>query len=587
MTRGDAVGLIKESLAIADLIGRYVPLKKKGQRLIARCPFHNEKTPSFNVNNEKGFYHCFGCGKGGDLIDFAMNIEGLEFVEALDLLAEIAGIELPKTRHSGPGRDVIESLRTVYAEATDYYHRQLIKSSHAMTYLEERGIKDTTSRLFKLGLAPNQWDGLFSKLKDRFEPGILNQSGLFRTGQTGKAFDLFRDRIMFPIHDAFGHVIAFGGRLFSGEEGPKYINSPESPLYTKGKHVFNLNMAKAFLKKSREVIVVEGYMDAVQVYQAGIGGVIAGLGTAFTPEQAKLLKRYADKAILNFDGDPAGFKAARAGVETFLKIDMALGIVTLPDNQDPDDFLQTNGVDVYRDLVAGARDFYSFLLEYLAEGKDLSRDPRQCSFVAQEICRTLHHASNPSIQAFYLKKLSEDLGMPTHVIDQIFSSEKPKAPRAVGGNRAEVVQRKRPEFDFSEREFLFHVIHQKNFLAGLAPEHQDKLPQILRHVFSDREWVLPFIFHEAEAEFETRLESVPEEHRSIIRKISFEEAFCKDNEQRVEELFPDLLRKMLAKLVNLNREQIKALPPHEETRKRMLIHKNFKLKQQYDLLLKT
>jgi len=651
MTEIDGAALIKENLSISELIGRYVQLKRKGHRLTACCPFHNEKSPSFHVDETKGFYHCFGCGQGGDLIKFAMEIEGLSFPEALDFLADIAGVELPKRGRSGPARELVDGLRQINAEAVQFYHNLLNKNPAAKKYLLDRGIRESTIQLFKLGFAPNQWDGLYNHIRNKFSPALMEKSGLFKLGKTGKPYDIFRDRVMFPIYDTYNHVVAFGGRLISGEDGPKYINSPETPLYTKGRHLYNLQFARAFLKKTREVVVVEGYMDAIQVYQAGVGGVIASLGTAFTPEQGKLLKRYTPKVILNFDGDKAGFKAARTSIETFLKLDMEIGVVSLPDNQDPDDFIKNQGVEAYKAQIGEATGFYEFLMEYLAEDRDLIEDPRHRSHVAQELCTSLHCITDPVVQSYYLEKLGEDLNIPKHVVEQLFSQKAPaparkptkKAPRqqappqqsqpephpedayldAISSNSShpdefpdeafsegpfsddhytddsavpeffheEIFDKAPPPrmntlaFSKIEQEFLYHVMHHQDFASRFREEHREQIHSILQHIFHDRAWILDFIyFDDHHSDFESRLKTVPENFRAMLRHINFEDAFEHDDDERMNILFPELVRQMLLKLVDINKQRLRTLPHHEHERIRKLRKQNHECMKQYHML---
>ncbi|CAM2007799.1 DNA primase [Acanthopleuribacter pedis] len=427
----DGVTLVKEALALSTVVGRYTKLERRGNRLACCCPIHGEKTPSCYVDDQKGFFHCFGCGRGGDIIKFVMEIENMDFRDALEFLADIAGVELPKRGARGPGRDVIEALRTINMAAKEYFHRLLLQNKSALAYLKDRGLTDNTIRLFKLGYAANSWDGLLHHLQGRFDEKLLRQSGLFKEGRQGKPYDLFRDRIMFPISDAYGNVIAFGGRLMEGD-GPKYINSPESPLYTKGRHLYNLDFAKPYLKREETVVVVEGYMDVIQVYQAGIGSVIACLGTAFTPQQAKLLKRYAKRILLNFDGDKAGFKAARASIETFLKEDADIGVVTLPDKLDPDDFIQREGVEAYRGQLDRANDFFNYLLSYLGGEKDVRNDPHAQSHVAREMGGTISLIQDEIVRDNYMSKLSEALGIRKSVLGKVIKAPapQPKPPPA-------------------------------------------------------------------------------------------------------------------------------------------------------------
>lgn len=587
MTDGDGVSLVKENLSITTLAGRYVKLQRKGNRLAACCPFHAEKTPSFYVDESKGLYHCFGCGKGGDLIQFAQDIENLSFAESLDFLADLAGIELPKRHGSaGPSRDLVEALRTVNREAVAFYNRQLRNAEKARHYFEGRGLRDSTVQLFKLGYASGQWDGLYSHLSERFEPQLLQQSGLFKTATSGKIFDLFRDRVIFPIQDAFGNTVAFGGRAIEGEEGPKYINSPETPLYTKGKHVYNLHFAKAFLKKEPMVIVVEGYLDAIQVYQAGVSNVVASLGTAFTAEQAKLLKRYARKVLLNFDADAAGFKAARASIETLLKHDLDIGVVTLPDKQDPDDFIRSAGVGPYREQLGRARSFYPYLVEFLNREGDPVGDPRHRSWVVQELCQTLKHIPDPVVRTDYLKRISEEFQLPEHVVEQVFhqKSERSRAGRArlvasAGGGHG-----RRPGFSKIEQEFLYLVMHHESFNQYFNEKHRAALPKILSHVFCNSDWVLELIHNDA-TDLNQRMAMFSPARQEALRAIYFSKDFDARHTERLESLFPDLLRQMLLNISEVNRLRIRQLPPEEEEKKKELMGKNARIMKQYHQLL--
>lgn len=588
MTQSDGVTLVKEHISIVEVVGRYTQLQRRGQRLAGRCPLHNEKTPSFYVDDTKGLFHCFGCQKGGDLIQFIMDVEGMEFIDALEFLADLAGVELPRYKGSGPGRDVIEGLRTIYNEAVAFYQQNLRRAKPAKDYLQQRGLKDSTVQLFKLGWAPAQWDALFLHLKDKHPAELLMQSGLFKEGKSGQPFDLFRERVIFPIYDSHARPIALGGRDIAGEGGPKYINSPETPLYTKGKHLYNLQFAKNILKKHPEVVVCEGYMDVIQVYQAGVGNVIACLGTAFTPEQAKLLKRHTDKVILNFDPDAAGFKAARASIETFLKIDMEARVVTLPDKLDPDDFIRQEGVDAYREAVTHADNFFDYLMQYLSADKDLVENPRERSLVAQEMCETLRVVRDPVVREHYLEKLSSELGLGDHILRQILAKldgDKPMAVRErdkVVARQARRVANDTSPFNRLEAEFLFYSMHVPNVSSFLPEDQRENLPRILEFLFQDRPWLLRFLG--TDGDVETRLQHVPADVRPFLRATYFSEAFDAEDTTRLEILFPDLLRQMLQNLEQKNKRRIKALPPEDEDGKRQLMLQNFQLKRQYHQL---
>ncbi len=341
------VDMIKERLDVADVVGEYVPLKRVGAHFKGLCPFHQEKTPSFIVSPQKGIWHCFGCHKGGDVFTFVQEIEGIDFAEALKMLAERAGVELRSTRLRqgyGEAKQGKQRLLELLSLAAKFYHTILMQHSagrKAKEYLQERGVKEETMREFEIGYAPMKWDSLQQFLSSKeFRVEEMIQAGVVGEGQSGKSYDRFRGRIMFPITDVQGRVVAFGGRIVpwhaTGEEG-KYINSPETSLYEKRRIVFNLSRAKAQLRHQEPCVVVEGYMDAVLLTQVGIKNVVASSGTAFTPEQIALLKRYTSTLHFSFDADSAGEGATIAATQEALAAGMRVATIVLPAGQDPAD----------------------------------------------------------------------------------------------------------------------------------------------------------------------------------------------------------------------------------------------------------
>lgn len=579
----DAVALVKEHLNIADVVARYTQIQRRGNRLTACCPLHQEKTPSFYVDGQKGLYHCFGCGSGGDMIRFIQEIENLGFLEALDFLAEIAGIDLPKNRGTGPSRDLVEQLRTINLEAVKYFQSHLPKEPKATTYLKERGLSASTIKLFRIGYADHRWEGLYEHLRTSFPHDVLMQTGLFKVGKKGTPYDLFRERIIFPISDAYGHVIAFGGRLLPGEEGPKYINSPESPLYTKGKHLYNLNFAKPFLKREPQVVVVEGYMDAIAVYQSGVGGVIASLGTAFTEAQAKLIKRYAEQVVLNFDGDPAGFKAARASIETCLKMDLEVGIVRLPEQMDPDDFLKKHSVEAYREALTRADTFLDFLVAYLGQEGAFQQDPHLRSVLVQELCTSLQHIHDPVVRNFYLEKSSEELGVPLHVIEQVMTRQAEPVQMQPKQNIPRVVQQVL-HLSHIEKKLAYLNMHQVVMEDHLDQEQKETLPKILSNVFRANSWMLEFLYSDQEQELTQRLEVVPEQHRATMMEIYFSEGFHFQETSEIRHLYFDLLKTMFERLQDQNRQRMAQLDPSQETQRHQIMRQNFRYRQELSKL---
>lgn len=322
---------------IIELIDGYVPLRKKGSSYQACCPFHSEKTPSFNVSSTKQLYHCFGCGVGGNAIHFLMAHEKIDFIDALQRLAERAGLTLPKTT-SYEEKTVSKSLYPLLEEAAVYFQNTLKNSSEAIHYLKNRGISGQTAKTFRIGYVPDEWDSLCKQFLHRYQAEDLLDTGLFVKKEKGGLYDRFRDRIMFPICDTQGRVIAFGGRsVHQGE--PKYLNSPETPLFHKGKELYGLYEARQAQSDLESIWVVEGYMDVISLSQAGIKNVVATLGTAITSQHLKRLLRFTSELVFCLDGDKAGQQAAKRALEALLPLmqdDHRARFIILPEGEDPD-----------------------------------------------------------------------------------------------------------------------------------------------------------------------------------------------------------------------------------------------------------
>jgi DNA primase len=372
-------GLIPESfieellgrVEIVDLIERRVPLKRAGREFQACCPFHDEKTPSFTVSPQKQFYHCFGCGAHGSAIGFLMNYEGLEFVDAVEELARLAGLEVPReaSQKARPSAGLYELMDS----AAEYYQARLKESQEAIDYLKKRGLSGEITREFGIGFAPAGWDSLLKRLGgDDRQAALLQRAGMLSQGKSG-LYDKFRHRIMFPIHDRRGRVIGFGGRALD-EEGPKYLNSPETELFHKGRELYGLFLARKSKAKLGRIIVVEGYMDVVALAQFGFKNCVATLGTATTGEQAELLFRAADEVIFCFDGDQAGRKAAWRALEATvpkLREGRQARFLFLPEGEDPDTMVR-KGADAFSNLVDEARPLSEFFFDHFMAAVDMS-----------------------------------------------------------------------------------------------------------------------------------------------------------------------------------------------------------------------
>jgi len=370
---------IQELLAridIVDVIERSLPLKKAGANYVACCPFHSEKTPSFSVSPSKQFYHCFGCGAHGSAIGFLMEYSGLGFIEAVEDLAGQIGLQVPQQRPDERRQKAVEAapLTEFMARAATYYKEQLKTSPKAIDYLKGRGLTGEIAARFGLGYAPDGWQNLASAFPDYQNNKALVDCGLVIEGEAGKRYDRFRDRIMFPILDQRGNVIGFGGRVI-GQGEPKYLNSPETPLFEKGRELYGLLQARIAIRDEDCVIVVEGYMDVVALAQHGVGNAVATLGTATTPTHVHKLLRQADRVIFCFDGDNAGRKAAARALEASLEQvadNKTVAFLFLPPEDDPDSYVRAHGADAFRKLARQAMPLTDFLMQELKAGKDLA-----------------------------------------------------------------------------------------------------------------------------------------------------------------------------------------------------------------------
>jgi DNA primase len=359
---------VKQQADIVRVVGEYVRLKKSGANFIGLCPFHQEKTPSFAVHPVKQIYHCFGCGAGGDVFKFVMEMEKSTFPEAIRTVAEKCGIVIPKPRDRSPEEKRENQQRTalveLHREAAAFFSRCLHDSAEgkvAVAYLEDRGLDREMMRRFGLGFAPSSGDALLRFLKQKYPEKLLDISGLISRDQGGRAYDRFRRRIMFPIANESAKVIAFGGRAM-GDDIPKYMNSPETPIYSKSNVLYHLDRAKEALRQSDFAILVEGYMDAIAVARAGLANVVASCGTSLAEPQIKLLGRFTRRVIVNYDPDTAGQVATERSIALLLESEFDVRVLALPGKADPDKFLKEQGVEAYRKLLAQSPSYLDYLI---------------------------------------------------------------------------------------------------------------------------------------------------------------------------------------------------------------------------------
>ncbi|TCP53336.1 DNA primase [Tumebacillus sp. BK434] len=430
---------VRQHFDIVDVIGEFVPLKKSGRGYMGCCPFHNEKSPSFSVSQDKQLYHCFGCGASGNLFSFLRDKEGITFFEAVEQLAKRANIALPVEELEdidSPEYKRRKEMFRAHDLAAKYYHHILMNTDAGLPglrYLESRGITKTIIEAFQLGYAPNAWDVLVKFLKKRgfaedllVEAGLLSQSEKYK----GRYYDKFRHRVMFPIHDGQGQVIGFGGRILDKGE-PKYLNSPETPLFSKGRHLYNLHRARPVMRQEGRVILLEGYMDVIMAYQHGIPNTVAALGTALTNEQVRLLQRNVEEIVMMYDGDAAGQKAAVRSSEVIKESGATVKarVATIPDGLDPDEFLRKYGKDAFvRVVLDNSSSMTAFRMHSLRKEFNLGTQTGKEDYIKEVIHKLLVTVSSPIELETLLRELSEEFGYPKEAMEKELALAKKSPP---------------------------------------------------------------------------------------------------------------------------------------------------------------
>ncbi len=423
---------IQQRCDIVDVISGYIPLKKAGRNFKASCPFHNEKTPSFMVCPDKQIFHCFGCAEGGDVFSFIMKYERMEFPEAVRFLADKVGVEIiDDTKEKSTGSYSLTALLyKINEQAAWYFQQNLIKDTRAESarkYLAERKVSKASMEKFRFGLAFEQWDGLLNFLRKKgVKDTLLLKSGLVIQNAQGRLYDRFRDRIILPIFNSQGKIVGFGGRLLefqqksevlagAAKRQPKYINSPETEIYTKGKNLYGFNFSKEFVSREDYVIIVEGYFDFIIPFQAGIKNLVASSGTAFTSEHVRLLKRYTHHVVIVFDPDVAGEEAALRSLDLLIEEGMGVRIAKLDPGFDPDTYVCRHGEENFRKLIDSAKSLFDYKLDLLLS-EFRKEVPEEKAKIAMSMLGLVKKIRNVILRASYIKRLSEILSVSEEVL---------------------------------------------------------------------------------------------------------------------------------------------------------------------------
>lgn len=473
----DKIEEIRSAVDIVDVVSDYVALKKRGANFFGLCPFHSEKTPSFSVNPERGIYKCFGCGKGGNVFSFLREIEKIDFIEAVRLLAERAGVTLPSPSSAdAQASSVVDSIHHALRMAGRFYHQQLTETEsgkRALEYLRERGFEDETIRHFGLGYAPDAWDALINHAeKESTSIEYLEMAGLVVKRDKGEGYyDRFRGRVMFPLLTQVGQVVGFTGRILDGDEKQaKYVNTPETRVYHKGRLLYGLHFAKNDIRKAEEAYLVEGNTDVISMHQCGVTNTVATSGTALTPTQVKLLGRYTDSVILLFDADLAGVSAMERSIDLLLEANMKVRTLRLPEGYDPDSFVRKKGRDgflIFSDTHK--TDFVAFKLS-VAGYTGSETDPEKVWEAIQRVLKSVALIPNAVRQEGYLRLLAEQTGMPEDKLRSELST--------LAGGRRRPSTRRRP----AERSRQpVDEARETNVREDIGPREQTLVRLMLEH----------------------------------------------------------------------------------------------------------
>jgi len=544
---------VRNGISIVDLVGGYVRLQKKGKDYGALCPFHNEKTPSFTVSEAKQIFYCFGCQAGGDIFKFIMLMENLTFPESIHQLAESQGIPLPHFTKKSEAESVRrQRLLKILEVATHFFSRRLEGKKDALAYLKDRQISQETIHQFSIGYAPAGQNLLQELTGQGFDVKEVLACGLIKEGNSGGYYDNFRNRIMFPIHNLSGKTIAFGGRIL-GDGIPKYLNSPETPLYSKSRNLYPLDLTRNEIRKRDFAIIVEGYFDCIIPFHFGIRNVVASLGTSLTESQVKVLGRYTRNVITNYDPDSAGTAATLRSIDLFLEQGFRVNVLQLPSGEDPDVFLRKQGTEAYREKLKSSQSYLDFVLsQFMSQQRD-SFSPKGKQEVVSHILPYLVKIPNPIERAEYVTRIASRLQLD----ESLLRLEMRKMPAR---------KREAPRFDYSvpveqgtraENILLVAMLEEK----WATSTFEQLEPELFEGLRTERIFQGIFQLKEQATEITTiRLREIISEgtDRNLIEEMALRAADFPLSEEDIRSSVQELRRMKDERLIRQLQEEIKA-----------------------------
>lgn len=483
----EVVEQIRTSSDIVEVIGEYVQLRKQGRNYFGLCPFHGENSPSFSVSSDKQIFHCFGCGEGGNVFSFLMKMEGLAFTEAVQKLGERNGIAVAEyTSGQGQQEDISDDtviMQQAHELLKKYYHHLLVNTeegNEALSYLLKRGITKEMIEKFEIGYASPAWDAATKILQKRgLSLSSMEQAGLLiRSEKDGSHYDRFRGRVMFPIYTLQGKVIAFSGRAL-GDDTPKYLNSPETPIFHKSKLLYNFHQARPFIRKRGQVVLFEGYADVLAAVKSGVEEAVATMGTALTEEQAKLLRRNVETVVLCYDGDKAGREATMKAGQLLLQVGCQVKVTSLPDKLDPDEYVQQYGTTAFENLVKSSISFVGFKINYLRLGKNLQDESGKEEYV-KSVLKELSLLQDAMQAESYLKSLSQEFSYSMETLlnqlHQYRKEQKVQQKQVKQVSKPSQIVQAKPKltgFERAEREIIYHMLQSPEVAVRMESHIED------------------------------------------------------------------------------------------------------------------
>ena len=526
----DTIDRIRDAADVLDIVSEHVELRRRGKNFFGLCPFHAEKTPSFSVAPDKQIFHCFGCGTGGNVITFLMEYEKISFTEALQTLAQRYGIEL-KLKQDGASKEFFSQMYDIHSLAVDLYVKNLASDlgKKIRHYLEDRGLSGETLRQFSVGFASDKWDQLYSAVKPKkFPDEVIEKCGLFTKTEKG-TFDRFRSRLMFPISNRSGRVVAFGGRDMSGESDAKYLNSPETPIYNKSEILYGFSVTKDAVRKEGCLIVVEGYTDVLQLFQNGITNIAASSGTALTAKHVIQIRKFTDTVTLAYDGDAAGKKAAINAGYNLLRGGLTAEVITLPENSDPDSWVKEEGAEPFLRAKENAANLIDFHLQNTAH--DLSK-PSSRSQLARDIINEIVGIRDEIVRHHTVRKVAEALAVDDEVLMRMLAQQSRRFGRG----------KQRKETDEATSFFSSDERAQMEIVKLLSSDDREVIQLLKKHLNPDTfshpvlksltEYLLPKAEQESASKLSGAMDQFKEEgERKLASKVLFEASPHEDSQR--------------------------------------------------------